>query len=92
MRSSALIYMLAATVLTCVSAGAQDAQSPGRPMNQPMQLAGRQDSDQRGTVGLAPIGHRQPTAKDVPSSEDDPIKRSPEDEALEKKLKICRNC
>jgi hypothetical protein len=31
MRSSAFFYMLAATVLTCVSAGAQNAQSPGRP-------------------------------------------------------------
>jgi len=44
-------------------------------------------------VREAPIGHRQPTAKDVsPRNEDNLGVRSPEDEAVDRKLRICRDC
>ena len=41
----------------------------------------------------APIGHRQPRAKDVPSwIEENLGTRSPEDQAIDRKLRICRDC
>ena len=44
-------------------------------------------------VRQAPVGHRQPTAKDVPPSVDQNLgARSPEDQAVDRKLRICRDC
>jgi len=41
----------------------------------------------------APVGHRQPRAKDVPPGIDQNLGvRSPEDEAIDGKLRICRDC
>jgi hypothetical protein len=41
----------------------------------------------------APIGRRQPRAKDVPARIEDNLGvRSPEDEAIDRKLRICRDC
>ena len=41
----------------------------------------------------APIGHRQPTTKDVPPDiAQGTIGRTPADKALDQKLKICRGC
>jgi hypothetical protein len=41
----------------------------------------------------APIGHRQPKAKDVPSwIEENLGTRSLEDETIDRKLRICRDC
>jgi hypothetical protein len=41
----------------------------------------------------APIGHRQPRAKDVPPRNEDNLGvRSPEDQAVDRKLRICRDC
>jgi hypothetical protein len=48
-----------------------------------------------GTVGpTAPVGHRQPSTKDVPQGQGaQPAQMSKEDRALEKALKgICRGC
>jgi hypothetical protein len=39
----------------------------------------------------APIGHRQPRAKDVPSEETLGT-RSLEDQTIDRKLRICRDC
>jgi hypothetical protein len=44
-------------------------------------------------VPEAPIGHRQPNAKDVPENvlrSEDAVK--PDDTALDRKLNICRGC
>jgi hypothetical protein len=54
-------------------------------------------ADAQGTKGGqpgAPVGHRQPSAKDVPrDAEGKPIEMSKEDRALERALKgICRGC
>ncbi|WP_407174351.1 hypothetical protein [Bradyrhizobium sp. STM 3562] len=41
----------------------------------------------------APIGHRQPQAKDVPSENPSDLERvSEEDRAVDRKLTICRGC
>ena len=46
-----------------------------------------------GGVIQAPVGHRQPTAKDVPPGfQDNYGVRSLEDEAIDRKLRICRDC
>ncbi|CAN5145774.1 hypothetical protein BH10PSE10_BH10PSE10_07550 [soil metagenome] len=44
-------------------------------------------------VPQAPIGHRQPRANEVPSAEEKGYVESPEDKALDRKIKsICRGC
>jgi len=41
----------------------------------------------------APVGHRQPRARDVPSQSPAEIERlAPEDAAIDRKLVICRGC
>jgi hypothetical protein len=43
--------------------------------------------------GEAPIGHRQPTAQDVPQNENSAIEAVDEsDKELNRKLNICRGC
>jgi hypothetical protein len=50
-------------------------------------------SGQPANVRQAPVGHRQPTAKDVPPGVDEKLgARSPEDVAVDRKLRICRDC
>jgi len=59
------------------------------------QTTGRANSGTGQATGVreAPIGHRQPSAKDVPQGIDDNLgARSPEDEAVDRKLRICRDC
>jgi len=54
---------------------------------------GNSGSGQPTNVRQAPIGHRQPTAKDVPPRNEDSLGvRSPEDQAVDRKLRICRDC
>jgi hypothetical protein len=54
-------------------------------------LAAAQGS--RPSGGQAPVGHRQPTAKDVPGQSTPPVTVTKEDRALDKALKgICRGC
>jgi hypothetical protein len=89
-RVIAVSYALVAVTLLWSAAAAQNnpdqlppatsgsAQSTGRPAN---------------SVREAPIGHRQPRAKDVPSSIQENLgARSLEDEAIDRKLRICRDC
>lgn len=46
-----------------------------------------------GVVGQAPVGHLQPRRDTVPTDEDNPFKETPEDKALDRKIKsICRGC
>jgi hypothetical protein len=57
------------------------------------QTTGQADNDVEQAVWPAPIGHRQPGAKDVPPKvEENSGIRSPEDEAIDRKLRICRDC
>ena len=48
---------------------------------------------QRQSANDAPVGHRQPRAKDLPPTlNENRAVRSPEDEAIDRKLRICRDC
>ena len=44
-------------------------------------------------IGGAPVGHRQPRGRDVPSQGPGELERlTPEDAAIDRKLVICRGC
>jgi hypothetical protein len=44
-------------------------------------------------IGGAPVGHRQPHARDVPSENPGDLKHiGEEDAAVDRKLNICRGC
>jgi hypothetical protein len=58
----------------------------------PARVIDRSELDQR-LAGRAPIGHRQPQPRDVPSEQNGDIERiGDEDRALDRKLVICRGC
>jgi hypothetical protein len=45
------------------------------------------------SIDEAPVGHRQPRARDVPLQSPTEIERlTPEDAAIDRKLVICRGC
>ena len=84
MRPSILICAAVATAAVCASAGAQgNSNQPSRPPVSEPQTTGQ--------APRAPVGHRQPTAKDVPSEQGTGLK-SPEVGELDRKLRICRGC
>jgi hypothetical protein len=96
MRVIAVSYALVATALLAGSAAAQNNPdlSVGRSSGG-AQTSGQSDS----TTGQvqsgreAPVGHRQPRARDLPAGPNEaaPI-RSPEDVDVDRKLRICRDC
>lgn len=46
-----------------------------------------------GLTGQAPVGHLQPRRDAVPVDENNPFRETPEDKALDRKIKsICRGC
>ena len=46
-----------------------------------------------GLTGQAPVGHLQPRRDTVPVDENNPFRETPEDKALDRKIKsICRGC
>jgi hypothetical protein len=56
-------------------------------------IARKADDNIGQAVWQAPIGHRQPGAKDVPPKVEENLGiRSPEDEAIDRMLRICRDC
>jgi hypothetical protein len=96
MRVIAMAYAIGAALVLGSAAMAQnnpDQSSPGSSGS--AQTTGQPDSTtgQVNTGREAPVGHRQPRAKDVPPGvQDNYGVRSPEDEALRRKLRICRDC
>jgi hypothetical protein len=94
MRVVAMTYAIVVALAICSAALAQNnAGQPGSSGS--AQTTGQADTN-AGKVdwgGRAPRGHRQPRVKDVPSGLDEnaPI-RSPEDEQIDSKLRICRGC
>jgi len=89
-RAIAASYALVAVTLLW-SAGAAQNNADQRP---PASSGGAQTTGQPGrSAREAPIGHRQPRAKDVPSwIEENLGTRSLEDETIDRKLRICRDC
>jgi len=95
MRAVAMTYATVAALAVGSAALAQNnADQPSAPSGSG-QTTGQANSGtgQSTNVRQAPIGHRQPTAKDVPPRNEDNLGvRSPEDQAVHRKLRICRDC
>jgi hypothetical protein len=94
MRVIAVSYALVALLAGAAAAQNNPDPSVGRSSGG-AQTSGQSDS----TTGQvqsgreAPVGHRQPRARDLPAgpNEGAPI-RSPEDVDVDRKLRICRDC
>ena len=87
MRSLVIVALLA-----LVGTPVASAQTRGPP-----QPTGPTSADPGGdSIGEAPIGHRQPRAKDLPADiykPEDPAAAAPAEKALDRKMKgICRGC
>jgi len=82
-----------AAVLVLNAAVAQNDPGQSSPSSLSAQTTGQADNNIGQAVWQAPIGHRQPSAKDVPPRVEENLGiRSPEDEAIDRKLRICRDC
>jgi hypothetical protein len=96
MRGIAVPYVLVAAVLLGNAAVAQNNpdQTPPQSSGSAQTTGEGDDNWGRSSTGIeAPIGHRQPRAKDVPARIEDNLGvRSPEDDAIDRKLRICRDC
>lgn len=89
MRPFAMAVAALALSGACGVAAAQNNpnQAPRGPNSEP------QTTGQDGARRQAPIGHRQPTPKDLPPGLEQNLgTRSLEDQALDQKLRICRDC
>ena len=81
--------LVAATLLWSAAAAQNNPDQPPRASGGSAQSTSQPASSAR----EAPIGHRQPKAKDVPSwIEENLGTRSLEDETIDRKLRICRDC
>jgi hypothetical protein len=89
MRTVILAFGLMVAFAAPAAAQGAGMASPGAAAANP--TARRPLSSDSRVVGSAPIGHRQPTASEVPK--EDPYGESAEDKALDRKIKsICRGC
>jgi hypothetical protein len=85
-RWLAATFAMVATAALAGSALAQTGRdSSSRPAVEPPQATGQAPRANR-----APIGHRQPTVKDVPP--EDNLQPNPENREIDEKLSICRGC
>lgn len=90
MRGIVMAYAIAAAMVAWTAAVAQNNQ-PSPPAGGSAQTTGQADPGP--APRQAPPGHRQPRAQDVPPEiQDNYGVRSPEDEELRRKLRICRDC
>ena len=93
MRGVAVPYAVLAAVLVLNAAVAQDDPGQPSPSSPSAQTTGQADDNIGEAVWQAPIGHRQPSAKDVPPRVEENLGvRSSQDEAIDRKLRICRDC
>ena len=87
--------VVGALVLGSAAVAQNDPGQPSPRSSGSGQTTGQTDSTsgQVNTGREAPIGHRQPRVKDLPPGVNENLGvRSPEDEALDRKLRICRDC
>jgi hypothetical protein len=94
MHGIAVTYAVLAALVVDSAAVAQNNR-PSPPASAPAQTTGQADNShgQANSVWEAPTGHRQPRARDVPPGlQDNYGVRSLEDEAIDRKLRICRDC
>src|SRR5260370_41907564 len=99
MRAVAMTYAIVPALAVGGAALAQNnADQPNntdQPSGSGAQTTGQADSGtgQSTNVRQAPVGHRQPTAKDVPPSVDQILgSRSPEDHAVDREMSIRLEC
>jgi hypothetical protein len=94
MRGVVLAYAVAAVVVAWTAAVAQNnPDQPSPPAGGSAQTTGQADNNPGQATREAPVGHRQPRAKDVPPAvQNNYGVRSPEDQAVDRKLRICRDC
>ena len=87
--------LVAAVVLAGAAAAQNNPPSPSGRSSGGAQTGGQSDSTTGQVEGVreAPVGHRQPRARDLPAapSAAPPI-RSPEEQDIDRKLRICRDC
>jgi len=83
-------------VLVLLGSRATDAQTvptAGSPAGSAIATAPLRVTQDTRLIGRAPVGHRQPQARDVPSQSSSDLEHlSAEDAALDRKLIICRGC
>ncbi|WP_454623834.1 hypothetical protein [Bradyrhizobium cenepequi] len=91
--------MIGAVILVALFSGrAATAETVGMAKPSPVGSPGTSDSSSRRERELilawpAPVGHRQPQAKDLPSQSPNALEQiSEEDRAVDRKLTICRGC
>lgn len=95
MRGIAMTYATVAALAVGSAALAQNNADRPSGSSGSAETTGRANSGAGQPTGVreAPIGHRQPRAKDVPRGIDENLgARSPEDQAVDRKLRICRDC
>jgi hypothetical protein len=95
MRAVAMIYVAVAALAVGSAALAQNnADQPSAPSASGQNTGPANSGPGPSTdVREAPVGQRQPTAKDVPPRNEENLGvRSPEDQAVDRKLRICRDC
>jgi hypothetical protein len=96
MRVVAVTYAAVAALAMWSAALAQDntgQSSAGSSGNAQTTGQANSSTGQPNMAREAPIGHRQPRAKDLPPGIDQNLgARSPEDAAIDRKLRICRDC
>jgi hypothetical protein len=86
------VFVTALAALTLGATGlASVASAQNNPTPRPETPAPRPDT--QGRALEAPVGHRQPRPEDLPPSvRREEGTRTPDQEALDKKLEICRGC
>jgi hypothetical protein len=104
MRAFVFVTALAALTMgangfaSVASAQSNPTPRPETPASRPETPASRPDTpaprpDTQGRTPEAPVGHRQPRPQDLPPSvRREEGTRTPDQEALDRKLEICRGC
>ena len=91
MRAFPALVLVVAGAALCTDALAQDRGSTPRALA-PSPTTGAAPSEPAGPGMQAPIGHRQPRAANIPSSEMNGAPVSPYDQQIDRNLDICRGC
>jgi hypothetical protein len=94
MRSTA---MAAAGLVMTIASNALAQGTPSPSQSQPLATEGRSSTEGAPATPRAPIGHRQPTLKDLPPDlarrqQLDPVPERPAERGIDPELRICRGC